>query len=105
MNAPRQGKFEASDRAGFITGVLDRYGSRLYGYFLRSTGRPADADDLLGELMLRVVRQAGQYDEQGRLEHWLFRMAANLARDRVRRQATRPTAVSLAKTDVAGRSL
>jgi RNA polymerase sigma factor (sigma-70 family) len=75
--------------------LLAAYGPRLYGYFLRTTNHRQDAEDLLGEIMLRLVRQLRNYDERGRFEPWLFRIAANLVRDRFRRQKVAPSAVSL----------
>ncbi len=85
--------------------LLAEYGPRLYGYFLRTTGHHHDAEDLLAELSLRVVRTLERYDERGRLEPWLFRIAANLVRDRIRRRKTRGLLVSLASEDSDGGSL
>ena len=75
------------------------YGQRLYGYFFRATGSHHDAEDLVGELMLRLVRKMGEYDDRGRFEPWLFRIAANLVRDRIRRIKVRPTPMSLESND------
>ncbi len=78
---------------------LSAYGRRLYGYFFRATGSHHDAEDLLGELMLRLVRRLGEYDDRGRFEPWLFRIASNLVRDRIRRVRVRPTPMSLDRDD------
>lgn len=75
--------------------LLDAYGQRLYGYFYRATGRHHDAEDLLGDIALRLVKRLGDYDERGRFEPWLFRIASNLVRDRIRRKKRRPTPTSL----------
>ena len=75
--------------------ILANFGPRLYGFFYRATRSSHDAEDLLGEVMLRLVRRLPDYDEQGRFEPWLFSIAANLVRDRIRRAQVRPTAVSL----------
>lgn len=88
----------AAARAGKAEGfsaLLDAYGRRLYGYFYRAVGNHHDAEDLLGEMSLRLVRKFDTYDETGRLENWLFRIAANLVRDRFRRKKVRPRTVSL----------
>lgn len=86
---------KAGSPEGFES-LVDAYAPRLYGYFLRATGNRHDAEDLLGELMLRLVRTLGSYDERGRFEPWLFRIAANLVRDRIRRYKARPRNISLA---------
>ncbi len=85
---------QAGDAAGYEA-ILRTYNPRLYGYFLRATGQTHDAEDLLGELTLRLVRTLGRYDHRGRFEPWLFRIAANLLRDRFRKSKTRPKPVSL----------
>jgi len=85
--------------------LLDAYGSRLYGYFYRATRRHHDAEDLLSELTLRLVRTLKSYDDRGRFEPWLFRIAANMVRDRIRRFKTKPTPASLSAENESGRSL
>jgi len=79
--------------------LLSHYGPRLYGYFFRATGRHHDAEDLLGEMMLRLVSRLKSYDDRGRFEPWLFRIAANMVRDRIRRRRSGPVSVSLAGDD------
>ncbi len=84
---------------------LAAYGPRLYGYFYRATRSHHDAEDLLGEVMLRLVRRLGDYDDRGRFEPWLFCMAANLVRDRIRRARTNPTPLSLEAESDSGSAL
>ena len=67
--------------------LLAEYGPRLYGYFIRASGSASEADDLLQELFVRLLEKIGQYTEENRFEHWLFRIAANLVRDRYRQRA------------------
>ncbi|MBS3821525.1 MAG: sigma-70 family RNA polymerase sigma factor [Planctomycetes bacterium] len=85
--------------------LLNAYSKRLYGYFIRSTGRHHDAEDLLSEMMLKLVRTLKNYDHRGRFEPWLFRIAANMVRDRIRRRTTRPRAMSLSAADDGGGSM
>jgi RNA polymerase sigma-70 factor (ECF subfamily) len=88
----------ASAKAGREEGyraLLDAYGQRLYGYFFRATRSHHDAEDMLSELTLKLVRTLKRYDERGRFEPWLFRVAANMVRDRIRRARANPRAMSL----------
>ena len=85
--------------------ILAAYGSRLYGYFYRATGDRHDAEDLLSEVMLRLVRMLPGYDERGRFEPWLFRIAANLVRDRIRRRRAAPANFSLSAEPTEGFNL
>ena len=45
--------------------------------------------------MLRLVQNLKSYDDRGRFEPWLFRIAANMVRDRIRRSRTLPPTASL----------
>jgi RNA polymerase sigma-70 factor (ECF subfamily) len=85
--------------------ILAVFGPRLYAYFFRATGSPHDAEDLLAEVMLRLAGSLAEYDEQGRFEPWLFRIASNLVRDRIRRARARPTMSSLEGQGPGGRAL
>jgi len=83
--------------------LLETYGPRLYGYFFRATGSHHDAEDLSGEMALRLVQRLRRYDDRGRFEPWLFRIAANLVRDRIRRSRVWPRQLSLSSdSDDAG---
>ena len=80
--------------------LVDAYGRRLFGFIYRLTRSHEDAEDLLQEVFLRVVRMLPDYTHMGRFESWLFRIAANLARDRIRRVRRSPTIMSLSpRTD------
>ncbi len=85
--------------------LLAAYGQRLFGYFYRATGDRHEAEDLLGEVMLRLVRTLSRYDERGRFEQWLFRIAANIVRDRIRRRKSTPTPASLSAESPEGSNL
>jgi RNA polymerase sigma-70 factor (ECF subfamily) len=65
--------------------LVEIYNGRVFGLLYRLTGSRDAAEDLLQETFLRVVRVIGQYEHVGKFESWLFRIAANLARDRARR--------------------
>lgn len=100
-----QGTIEAAKagRAEAYQALLEAYGPRLYGFFYRATAHQHDAEDLVSEVMLRLVRMLPGYDERGRFEPWLFRIAANLVRDRIRRRRAAPMSLSLG-ADAAGES-
>jgi RNA polymerase sigma-70 factor (ECF subfamily) len=65
--------------------IVDAYAGRLYGFFHRMLGRREEAEDLVQEVFVRVVKSIPEYREEGRFEAWLFRIAGNLVRDRLRR--------------------
>jgi RNA polymerase sigma-70 factor (ECF subfamily) len=99
ISAARAGRQEAYQE------LLAAFGPRLYGYFFRATASHHDAEDLLGEVMLRLVKQLAKYDDRGRFEPWIFSIAANLVRDRIRRWRTHPQPASLEAPTGEGQSL
>jgi len=75
--------------------LLDAYARRLYAYFLRTVRDHHLAEDMLGDMALKLVQQLPRYDERGRFDQWLFRIAANMVRDWFRRRKVHPPVVSL----------
>lgn len=75
--------------------LVERYSRRVFGLVYRLTGSRDAAEDLMQETFLRVVRGIEQYEHVGRFEAWLFRIAANLARDRARKGVRRGEMASL----------
>jgi len=75
--------------------LVDTYSARLHGFLYRLTGSREDAEDLVQDVFVRVVRTIGSYEHRDRFEPWLFRIATNLARDRVRRIRRAPETASL----------
>jgi len=75
--------------------LVDHYAGRVFGFLYRLTGSRCDAEDLMQEVFVRVVRMISAYQHEGRFEAWLFRIAANLCRDRVRRAKRAPKQIAL----------
>src|SRR5512141_2708244 len=48
------------------------YGQRLYAYALHLTGDPAQAEDVVQEMLVAVWRSADKYRGEGRLLAWLL---------------------------------
>lgn len=53
----------------------------LYSYLLRKVEEEHLAQDLMQEVLLRVVRSIGSYRPERPFESWVFTIAANLCRD------------------------
>lgn len=84
---------QQQDEAAFDE-LVDRYSTRLYGYIYRLTGSRPDAEDLLQEVFIRVVRMIRRYEHDGRFDAWLFRIATNLVRDYARHTRKTPSTVA-----------
>jgi len=93
IEAAQRGEPGAFDR------LVDAYARRLHGFLYRLTGSRQETEDLLQEVFLRLVRNIASYAHDGRFEAWLFRIAANLVRDGVRRKQRAPTLIVRAGKD------
>ena len=70
--------------------LYDRYRSRLFGYLTRSLGNAALAEDVFQDVWIKVMQKIGTYRPgKATFRAWLFRVAANAAVDRLRREAVR----------------
>ena len=67
-----------------------RYRRPLLGFLRRQCGDAATADDVFQEVWLKVWTRLDRYrPEQGEFRAWLYRVAANAAHDRRRRDRVR----------------
>lgn len=66
------------------------YGRKIYNFAYRLTGNPADAHDLVQEVLLRVKKGLANY-QPGSFEGWLWRITRNAFLDEVRKRKRRPT--------------
>ena len=73
----------------------ERLFTRWSGPLLKFTGRmlgdAAEAEEVTQDVFLKVIARAGQYDGRASVASWLFAIAANACRDRLRRSARRPS--------------
>jgi len=74
----------------------------LLRYFTRRTGSQPDSEELVQDLFLRLLRRPGLMALES-VDGYVFEAAANLLRDKVKRERTRPrlSAVDLDRIDLA----
>lgn len=65
--------------------LVGRYQDRVYRFLLRLTRSPGDAMDLTQDTFLRAFQGIGGWRPDALFRTWLFRIARNLAFDRLRR--------------------
>lgn len=91
MDAPTDeqllSQYLAGDRAGFEL-LVRRHSRELHQFVYRFTGNAA-AEDVVQETFLQVHHSAGSFDLKRRFKPWLFTIAANKARDHLRRLSRR----------------
>lgn len=68
-----------------VKDLLHEYVPRVYRFALRLTHDPHAAEDLTQETFLRAWRQHAALRHPQALHLWLFRIAANVWRDQIRR--------------------
>ena len=76
------------DESAFET-LYRRYEKPVFSFIYRMTNSTSDAEDLCQETFLKVVRAKRRYRANGKFKTWLFRIALNLCRDRIRRMKFR----------------
>jgi RNA polymerase sigma-70 factor (ECF subfamily) len=75
-----------------VTDLYDRHSGALYSLIHRILRDPAEAEDVLQEVFLRVWERAESYDSAlGAPMAWLVRIARNRSIDRVRARSAGPS--------------
>lgn len=88
MAEPSDAELMAGTRTGSreaFARLVDRHKDPLVNYLTRLTGARERAEDLAQEAFLRLFQRAAAYDEQGKLQAFLYRIATNLLRSEERR--------------------
>jgi RNA polymerase sigma-70 factor (ECF subfamily) len=78
--------------------IVARYKGRLFSFLLRMVKEPTEAEDLTQETLIRVYIHADKYREIARFSTWVFTIATNLVRNKMRRRARRPRHLTLNPT-------
>src|ERR1700749_2265058 len=73
-----------------VTTLVEEYSTTLYRVAYSVTRNAADAEDVVQETFLRVLRHRNKLAEVRDYRVWLVRIAWNLVLDRKRRAKTRP---------------
>jgi RNA polymerase sigma-70 factor (ECF subfamily) len=72
--------------------LVHRHRKALYNFILRFVRDTAQAEDLLQETFLRVIKGADAWEEQAKLTTWVYTIARNLCVDAARRGQHRKAA-------------
>lgn len=82
--------------------LIDRYRLELFHFLARFLGDRAAADDVFQEAFIQVHISAGTFDTSRRFKPWLFTIAANKARDLLRKNKRQQAAPLSALVDQHG---
>jgi len=75
--------------------VVSRYKGRLFAFILRMVKDPTLAEELTQETLIRVYIHAAKYREIAKFSTWVFTIATNLVRNKMRQRSRRPYMISL----------
>lgn len=70
--------------------LMRRYERPLFNYLARMLGNGAEAEDMFQETFLRVHTHLDRFREGAPFRPWVYRIATNLCRDRLRYWRRRP---------------
>lgn len=74
-----------------LRAFYDAFHSRIYAFIQRRLNDPADAADVLNEVMLEVWRSAGRFEGRSQALTWVLGIAHNKSLDALRRRGRRQT--------------
>ncbi len=75
--------------------LASRYKGRLFSFILRMVKDPVLAEELTQETLIRVFIHAAKYREIAKFSTWVFTIATNLVRNKMRQRSRRPRLLSL----------
>jgi RNA polymerase sigma-70 factor (ECF subfamily) len=84
--------------------LVGRWEKRIRGAIYRFVGSEDDARDLCQEAFLKAYKSLGSFKREARFSSWLYQIALNLCRDRLRRRRGR-TMVSLDELEEGGAAM
>ena len=56
--------------------LADSYASRLFNFGMRMCGNPEDAQDMVQDTFLNIIRYLGGFRGETKLKNWVYRLAA-----------------------------
>ena len=83
--------YASGDRRSFAL-LFQRWAPRLHGFFQRSLGEPATADDLLQATFLKLHRARATFQPLLRLRGWIYGIATHELQEELRRRKHTPLA-------------
>ena len=95
--------FRGGDLAAFDV-LVGRWDRKVRGAIHRILGSEDDARDLCQETFLKAYRALGTFKGEARFSSWLYQIAVNLCRDRMRRRKGK-TMVSIGDLEEEGMGL
>ncbi len=81
-------RLRAHDERAFIE-LVEAYEQRVFRLVFRMLGRRDEAEDMAQEVFVQVFKAIGQFRGDSKLSTWVYRIAVNLCKNRVKYLARR----------------
>ena len=95
----------ADDLDGHFKQLVSTYQHRLYGFALRQTGRPEDAEDIVQEAFIRAYYALTDYSQERihmlRLQPWLYKITLNVLHVRMRKSGLQSVPLDMSEDSTA----
>ncbi len=75
--------------------LFERHNRRVYQYCRQLTRHDTQAEDLVQDIFLKILRKAGSFSGQGSFKAWMFNIARNATFDHLRATKRRGTTESI----------
>jgi RNA polymerase sigma factor (sigma-70 family) len=82
----------ADNKDSALNRLIEKYQQPLFSFLFRFLQNETDAADLAQECFVRMYQNRHRFDPKQRFTTWMFQIAANLAKDRVRWRSRHPEA-------------
>jgi RNA polymerase sigma-70 factor, ECF subfamily len=66
--------------------LVERWERQIFAFLFRMLGSSEEAEDLCQDTFIKLINAANRYQPDGKFQSWLFRIAGNQARSRLRRR-------------------
>lgn len=88
-----------------LDGLMERHGERLFHYLIRLLQNETDAADAAQESFVRIYQHRSKFDARQKFSTWLYAIASNIARDRLRWRVRHPQISLDARIEESGRGV
>lgn len=76
--------------------LVEKYKTPLYSYAFNMLSDEGRANDVFQEVFIKVFKNMGKYNRQGKFKAWVFKMANNLIMDNFRKKQFDPLVENMA---------
>ncbi len=75
--------------------IVNRYADKIYGLALRVTRNHSDAEEVLQEVFLTLIKKLDTFRDESKFSSWLYRVAANASYMHLRVEKRRESEISI----------